>query len=424
MNPRNVIVIVVAVVLLLAGGLALYGGGGEPVPDAPVAANQAVPKPPKRVDAAKLIRKRPIPDDRPAAPEGAPNVVFVLASTQRRDQWTLYGGPEDTTPFVSARVKAAGVWFEDALAVAVDPHPTAAAVLTGRTPHDLGVVQLGPKLNTLRTPDSATTLAEVFAGHGWFTVGLSANHHVNTRAGLSQGFDWYRNSQPFSLKLGTRIDAPNLVRIALDRLGRRSQQEQDRPLFLQLAFVDSHKPFRVLPKEFEPFEGPDHDIAPYRATLRRLDDAMRTLVAGLESLGITEDNTLFVLVADHGEGLNLPLEHRFQHGFVLYESSVRIPFVMWGHTLPQGRAVPGLTSQIDVLPTVLGHLDLPIPDDVAGRDHSDILASGQSARDRAYADATFRGVHRASLWTSDRQCQKDYGSTQAMPDDAVDEGVV
>lgn len=424
MNRRNVIVSAVALVLLLLVGFVLYGGGGEPPPSAPpgpAAEGRPVEKV-KRVDAAKLVRKRAIPEDRPAAPEGAPNVVFVMASTQRRDQWTLYGGPANTTPFLAERARAAGIWFEDALAVGVDPHPTAAAILTGRYPHALGVVELGPELNNRRTPNSATTLAEVFEAHGWFTMGLSASHHVNTRAGLSQGFDWYRNSQPFSLKLGARIDAPQLVRIALDRLGRRSPPEEARPLFLQLAFVDSHKPFRVLPKEYEQFEGPGHDIAPYRATVRRIDDAMKSLVAGLAELGMTEENTLFVVVADHGEGLSMPESHRFQHGFVLYGSSVRIPALMWGDDLPKGRAVPGLVSQIDIAPTVLGHLGLPVPEDVDGKDLSKVLASGRSDRERAYADATYRGADRASIWTPDRQCQRDYGTSHELPDDDFVDG--
>ncbi len=422
MKRQSVIVIVVAAILLVLVGLALYGGDGEPVPETPEPSTPAKTRSVPRVDPAKLVRKRPIPADRPAAPDGAPNVVFVLVSTQRRDQWSLYGGPGNVLPYITGRAKDAGVWFEDALAVGVDPHPTAAALLTGRMPHSLGVVELGPKLNARRTPESATTLAEVLQSSGWFTVGLSANHHVNTRAGLSQGFDWYRNSQPFSFKLGARIDAPQLVRIALDRLGRRSQAERERPVFLQLALVDSHKPFRVQPREYAPFEGPDHDVAPYRATVRRMDDAVRTLESGLEAQGITEENTVFVVVADHGEGLDMPPAHRAQHGFVLFESSVRIPFVMWGHTLPTGRAVPGLVSQIDVMPTVLGHLGLTLPPKVEGMDLSGILAEGRSPRAKAYADATYRGILRASLWTPTRQCQKDFGSTQDIPDDAFVDG--
>ncbi|MEN0061391.1 MAG: sulfatase [Myxococcota bacterium] len=428
MNRQSVIVTVIAGLVLLGLALLLYGGGGtdqpQPIPSQGPRSAKAAKRPDsaKRIDAAKLIRKRAIPDDRRAAPAGAPNVVFVVASTQRRDQWTVYGGPENTTPFLAERVRAAGVWFEDALAVSVDPHPTTAALLTGRYPHALGVVELREKLNVRRTPNAATTLAEVFADSGWFTMGLSANHHANTRAGLSQGFDWFRNSQPFSLKLGARIDARNLVRIALDRLSRRNESEKARPLYLQLALVDSHKPFRVPPAEYNAFEAPEHDVAPYRATVRRLDDALRFLVDGLGKQGIDESNTLFVVVADHGEGLSMPESHRFQHGFVLYESSVRIPWVMWGHTLPKGRAVPGLASQIDVVPTVLDWLGLEVPAAVDGSSHASAVREGTTQRDQAYADATYRGIHRASIWTTDRQCQRDFGSLQNLEDDSFVDG--
>ena len=43
---------------------------------------------------------------------------------------------------------------------------------------------------------------------GWFTVGLSANHTLNAKAGGAQGFDWYRDSQPYSLMVEQRTDVP------------------------------------------------------------------------------------------------------------------------------------------------------------------------------------------------------------------------
>ena len=36
----------------------------------------------------------------------------------------------------------------------------------------------------------------------------------------------------------------------------------------------------------------------------------------------------------------------------------------------------------------------------------------------AYADTLFEGAHRASMWTSEMQCQKDFGST--LPEDEQD----
>jgi hypothetical protein len=71
------------------------------------------------------------------------------------------------------------------------------------------------------------------------------------------------------------------------------------------------------------------------------------------------DNTLIILVADHGDEF-------FEHGGIghrhtLYQELVRIPMVLrLPSSLPQGRTVSGLVSLTDVLPTVLEVLDLPL----------------------------------------------------------------
>jgi arylsulfatase A-like enzyme len=178
-----------------------------------------------------------------------------------------------------------------------------------------------------------------------------------------------------------------------------------------VAFVDNHKPFRVPPEEFQKFVGPDHDIAPYRAVLRRVDDELGRLVSGLAERGITEDNTIFVFVGDHGEGLMMPPHHRKQHGRVLYESVVRIPWVMWGRGVASGKRVEGLASQLDVVPTVRSLAGVPLGE-VDGLDLSAVVtgATSRTGRTSAYADTYFEGADRASIWTDTRQCQRDYGS--------------
>lgn len=378
-----------------------------------------------RLSPRQLIHRRPIPPEQAAAPEGAPNVVVVFASTQRKDQWTGYGGPAETTPFIASQVGAHGVRMADALAVAVSPHESAVALTTGRLPHELDAIEPSPRRNARPVPRSATTLAERFATAGWFAVGVSANHHFNRRMGQFQGFYWYRDSQPFSLMVDRRIPAGQAVRFALRRVADRTEAERARPLYLQVALVDSHKPFKVPAAEAKPFQSEGQAVAPYRATLRRMDNAIEALVQGLAESGITQENTLFVVTADHGEGLGIPEHHRREHGYMLYPSSVEIPWVMWGHGLPANRTVPGLASTIDVAPTIASLAGLTVPaDEVDGIDHSPAVRgkAQKTIRTEAYAATLFRGAHRASLWTDSRQCQKDFGSVHDLPDEVWTDG--
>jgi arylsulfatase A-like enzyme len=433
-NRQTLAVTLGTVALVLFGILLLYAAPDsdpsklEPVADAAGVgkaksekADKAKADGPRKLQEAKLVHATEIPADRVAAPAGAPNVVLVVPTTQRRDQWSVYGGPETTTPFL-AKKAAKGVTMMDALSVAVDPKPSDVAILTGVYPHKVGVIETAEKRNNRALSPDANTLAERLAGAGWFTVGLTANHNVNARLGGSQGFDWYRDSQPYSMMVEQRIDASDLVDKALERVGARTDAEKKRPIFLQLAFIDSHKPFKVPPAEFQPFAGENGEVAPYRATLKRLDDALQKLADGLATNGITDENTIWVVVADHGEGLDMPVEHRKQHGFVLYESAVRIPWVLWGKGIPEGGKVEGLASQIDVAPTLLALAGVTKQTGFDGLDLSPaVLGKGASTREKAYADTHYEGVHRASIWTATRQCQKDYGSKE-IEDDAFVNG--
>src|SRR5207244_10762113 len=87
-------------------------------------------------------------------------------------------------------------------------------------------------------------------------------------------------------------------------------------------------------------------------------------------------STLVVFVADHGEEFH---EHGgFDHGRTLYQELVRVPLLV---RLPSGagggRRVRGLARQIDVLPTVLAVLGLPVPADLPG---STLLGPGAPPR--------------------------------------------
>lgn len=426
-NRQTLAVALGTLAVVLIGGFLMYA---SPAPEGarppPRPASAAKVEKGKRVgesshrhlNESKLVHEVAVPADRPAAPKDAPNVVVVFASTQRRDQWSAYGGPPTTTPYL-AQQAAAGVKFTDALSVSVEPRTAAGALITGRYPHRVGLVEPGEQKNFRDLSPDAVTLAERLQAAGWFTVGGTANHNLNERAGAAQGFDWYRDSQPFSLMLEQRMDADEVVAKALERVARRSDAEKARPLYLQLAFVDSHKPFKVPPEASKPFENADDpcDCAPYRATIKRMDDAVKQLVEGLAAQGLSPENTIFTVVADHGEGLDLPPAHRKQHGFVLYRSSVQIPWLVWGKGVPAGKEAPGLASQLDVAPTLAALAGLKDQQGMDGVDLSAVVTAGApSPRTEAYADTLYQGAHRASVWTTDRQCQKDYGSELEEPD--------
>jgi len=427
-NRQTLVVTAGTVVLLLIGAVLLYaspptGGEAEPTravakakakaqPLAPAKAkNKAAPPKPQQVFT------RAIPADRPAAPEGAPNIVVVMAAATRRDQTSPYGGPSDVTPFLDS-VAVRGLRFDDALANGVWPKVAQAALLTGSYPHEVAMVQIDGQTNERRLGQESTTLAERLADGGYTTVGATGSIHLNGRYGMRQGFDWYREAPASGYDVAGRLESKAVVGAGL--LGVRSRKDKDRPVYVQLSFIDAHKPFRVPPDEFKRFDAPDHNVSPYRAMLRRQDDALASLVRGLKTAGLDESNTVFVFVGEHGEGLSMPPAHRKQHGRMLFGSSVQIPWVMWGAGVAEGATVTGLVSQIDLAPTLVALAGLPV-DGMSGMSHASLLAAGgASKRDQHYVDTLLDKAHRASVWSATHQCQRDYGSDTVAGEVFVD----
>lgn len=91
-----------------------------------------------------------------------------------------------------------------------------------------------------------------------------------------------------------------------------------------------------------------NDLDRYEAAIRAFDEALAALRAGLGAA------PLVILTADHGEEFG---EHgRFGHASSLYEEVVRVPLVMAGGGLPQGRRVPEVSPLRSLMPTLLAML--------------------------------------------------------------------
>jgi glucan phosphoethanolaminetransferase (alkaline phosphatase superfamily) len=96
------------------------------------------------------------------------------------------------------------------------------------------------------------------------------------------------------------------------------------------------------------------------------DEVIDKLLRSLREKGYLQD-TLVVITADHGESLG---EHGlYHHANSVREELLRVPLVLisYGYAaqpLAPSRVFP---SQVDIAPTILSELDLPLPDSWAGR---------------------------------------------------------
>ena len=137
------------------------------------------------------------------APEGAPNVLFVLYDDTGLGAWSPYGG-RINMPTLD-RLAANGItytqWHTTALC-----SPTRSTLLTGRNHHLNGMASITETADGFpgangRLPPQVTTIAEVLQENGWSTFWLGKDHNVpeqdiapggsRSEWPTQQGFDRY-----------------------------------------------------------------------------------------------------------------------------------------------------------------------------------------------------------------------------------------
>jgi arylsulfatase A-like enzyme len=110
----------------------------------------------------------------------------------------------------------------------------------------------------------------------------------------------------------------------------------------------------------------EHIVSLYDGDIAEVDERISTVLATLAQLGLAGD-TLVVLTSDHGEEL---YEHNryFFHSNSIYESVLRVPLILrLPGVLPAGKRLAAPVQSIDIAPTALELLGLPIPGEFEGR---------------------------------------------------------
>ena len=120
-------------------------------------------------------------------------------------------------------------------------------------------------------------------------------------------------------------------------------------------------------------------LANYYGMVSHIDWCVGLLLDELEAQGLAE-KTIVIFTADHGEYVG---DHRLMYkGSVPFEGLWRIPLMAsWGGNLEAGLRTEAMVQEIDVYPTVMSLLGLPVHAGVQGRDISPVLR-GESAEGR------------------------------------------
>jgi arylsulfatase A-like enzyme/Tfp pilus assembly protein PilF len=269
------------------------------------------------------------------------NVVLVTLDTVRADHLHCYGYEKIKTPTIDG-LAARGVLFEKAVAQAPLTQPSHASMFTGTNPNvnhvrDTGGFALQP---------SSVTMATILQRQGWNTAGFISATVLKKIFGFNQGFITYDDEM---LPSGTDVEiatrpADITVGHAISWLDELHTQSS-KPFFVWVHLYDAHQPYNP-PAQFRKQYPGD----PYDAEIAFEDQQLGRLLEAVYHQS-PASQTLVVLLSDHGEGLGQHGE--YEHGVFLYDSTLRIAWIMAGPGVPAGVQVQQQAREIDLLPTVL-----------------------------------------------------------------------
>lgn len=330
-----------------------------------------------------------------------PNIVAVVTDDQ--GQWAVgaYGNADCLTPNID-RLAREGALFTQAFACTPVCSPSRASYFSGRWPTEVGITDyLSPQENQEGLGLEAPIWPAVLQQHGYRT-GLFGKWHLGAHPQFHpqrKGFDTFfgfrgggippmnptfdHGEEPLTLE-GPACDL--ITNAALEFI-RRHQRE---PFLVCLHFREPHLPFKpVPPEDAAPFAQLEPAIPKvrgadpqqlrewhrdYYACIHALDRNLGRVLRLLDDLQLTE-NTWVIFTSDHGynngrHGVDTKGNGQWIAGGIrgpkrpnMWDTSMKVPLVMrWPGVISPGQRLDDVVANIDMFRTVLGALNLPIPE--------------------------------------------------------------
>ena len=318
-----------------------------------------------------------------------PNVILILTDDQGYGDLGSQGNPFIQTPHLD-RFYTESVRLTD---FHVDPvcTPTRAALLTGRYSIRTGAWRTGAGRAFLRRDE--VTLADVFAGAGYRT-GMFGKWHLGDNFPYrphDRGFHesvWHRHG---AIAMSGDAWGNDYFDDIYNRNGDREQftgyctdvffdeafkfieANRERPFFVYLSTNAPHNPYIVADRYSAPYRrmGLSAPLADFMGMVTNIDENVGRLLGKLKEWDL-EDNTILIFMTDNGALGGIRMEMGDSDGFPLepwsrfganmrgrkgspYEGGHRVPFfIRWPQGgLGGGQDVAGLTSHIDLMPTLM-----------------------------------------------------------------------
>jgi arylsulfatase A-like enzyme len=380
-----------------------------------------------------------------------PNILFLFADDQRADALGCAGNPYIRTPNID-QLASGGVRFTNAYVMGGHHGaicaPSRAMLLSGKS-----LFHVYDRL------EGVHTMPMHFSDEGYVTFGTGKWH--NERSAFEASFQKGKNvflggmadhynislrdmgadgklSEPESKGFSTDLFAD----AAIGFISEYASGNRENPFFCYVSFTVPHDPYSpradyidLYPPQSLPLPGnyiPLHPfafdqltirdenllawprkpdmvraaLADYYGLITHMDDKIGEIIETLKTNGLY-DNTIIVYAADNGLAIG-------SHGLLgkqnLYEHSTKVPVIIAGPGIPEGKVSDALVYLFDLYPTLSELCGLPAPDGIDGENLVPVV-KGEADGVRTSLFTAYRHTVRAvrdGQWKLIRYPERDY----------------
>lgn len=300
-----------------------------------------------------------------------------------------YGRTTVTSPHLDA-LAAKGVRFANSFCTAPQCSPSRASLYAGRYPHANGMLGLAHSPFNWRMYPGEVHLARYLLEAGFATAQIGVQHVTaqTEKAVRELGY----------LQVWPADHAADVAARAVAFLA----QAPHRPFFLNIGFMEPHRDrngrFRQAPSdvsrgvEVPPYlpQTPEArgEFAELQGVIRQLDAAVGRIWTALQDLDLLGD-TWLIFTTDHG--IAMPRAKG-----TLYNAGIETALIMYAQPfgLTGGHVYEELISNVDLVPTIMGMLGIPLLARFQGQDFSNLLRGvNYQPRKRIFAEKTFHNAY-------------------------------
>ncbi|MCX7916939.1 MAG: sulfatase [bacterium] len=270
-----------------------------------------------------------------------------------------------------------GVIFTNYFCTAPQCSPSRASMFSGIMPHNNGVYGLAHRGFILK--ESVPYLPKILKENGYETILFGIQHETKWELSEKLGY-----SKVIVRKTTSCIDITPLV---INYLNSKPHQ----PFFISIGFSETHLPWPIVEKFNENIKVPDFlpddieikkDIAGFNIVIERVDKAIGEIVECLKKNKLYED-TLIIFTTDHG----LPLPGAKA---TLFDPGIGILLIIRGEGFEGGREIKCLSSNIDLMPTLLDYLHIELPKNIQGKSLIPVIkGERKEIREEIYLELTY-----------------------------------